>query len=206
MASDFHTHDPRASAPALISAESPIPGRTVSLELHPWKIGADFPGVPADFPARLERCAALGEIGFDALRGDGRRQLELLPELLELAVKLNRPVVLHLVRPGAEVLRMLEYYPLRYLVHGFRGGVNKLAGYLDRGWFVSLGSAGLESPGVAAYLRSRGLERIGFETDSVSGGQVRSVLRRAAEVLGRKDVETSSDAGFKRFLYGRVDG
>jgi len=201
MASDFHTHDLTAAGRALISTAEPIPGTLVSLEVHPWKIGADHPGVPHDFAAKLAACAALGEVGFDPLRGDAARQLELLPELLDLAAELHRPVVLHLVRPTEAVFAVLDRWPLRYLVHGFRGRASKLQNYLERGYFVSLGSRALCDPGVAEFLKTRGLKRVGFETDA-GGEDIREVLKLAAERLERNDLERVTDATFDEFLSG----
>ena len=200
MASDFHTHDPEAEN-ALVSSDHPIPGKPTSLEVHPWKINADFVLDRAALAAKLRECAALGEVGFDPLRGDARRQLEILPELLELAVELKKPVVLHLVRPTEAVFAILERCPLRYLVHGFRGKAEKLANYLERGWFVSLERKALADPGVAEYLRTRGVERIGFETDA-SGEDIRAALDAAAAALDRPDLEQVTDRTFENFLYG----
>ena len=203
MASNFHTHDLKAEGRALVSAEHPVPGKLVSLELHPWSVGADFPGLPEDLSVRLEKCAALGEVGFDPLRGDATRQLELLPELLTSAAELNKPVVLHLVRPTEEVFGILARYPLRYLVHGFRGKAEKLARYLEYGYFVSLGARSFADPGVAEFLRTHGLERIGFETDA-DEGSIADVLDMASRILGRSDVERVTDANFDAFLYGET--
>ena len=201
MSSDFHTHDPAAAGKALVSAERPVPGKLVSLEVHPWRIDAGFPGLPADFAARLAECAALGEVGYDKLRGDAARQLELLPELLDLAARLGKPVVLHLVRPTEAVFSVLDRYPLKYLVHGFRGKAEKLAQLLDKGYFVSLGSRALGDPGAAEFLKKRGLAHIGFETDA-GGEDIRDVLKLAAAALGRTDLEQVTDATFDEFLLG----
>ena len=203
MSADFHTHDTNASGRVLISASVPIPDKLVSLEMHPWKIGADFPGVPDDFAERLAQCAALGEVGFDPLRGDAKRQLEVLPELLKLAAKLDKPVVLHLVRPTEAVFAMLDRYPLRYLVHGFRGKAEKLARYLERGYFVSLGEKTLKDPGVAEFLKTRGPTRIGFETDAADAN-IADVLVRAAAALDMPDLERATDAAFDEFLWGET--
>ena len=201
MASDFHTHDLAAAGKALVSAERPIPDKLVSLEVHPWKINADFVGLPTGFAAELEQCAALGEVGFDALRGDAARQLELLPELLGLAAAQKKPVVLHLVRPTEAVFAVLDRYPLKYLVHGFRGRSGKLAKLLDKGYFVSLGSRALGDPGVAEFLKKRSPARIGFETDA-GGEDIREVLKLAAEKLAFPDLEQVTDATFDEFLFG----
>ena len=200
MACDFHTHDPEAEN-ALISSTHPLADKTTSLEVHPWKINADFVLDRAALAASLRECAALGEVGYDPLRGDAKRQLEVLPELLGLALELKKPVVLHLVRPTETVFGILARYPLRYLVHGFRGKAEKLASYLGRGWFVSLGSRTLADPGVAEYLKNRGLERIGFETDA-SGEDLRAVLTAAASALDRPDLEQVTDRNFDEFLFG----
>jgi len=201
MASDFHTHDVNAPGRTLVSAETPIPGKLVSLELHPWGVGADHPGVPDGFAAKLAVCAALGEIGFDGLRGDAKRQLEILPELLDLATEQNKPVVLHLVRPTEAVFSILDRHPLRYLVHGFRGKAEKLSRLLDKGYFVSLGSRALGDPGVTDFIKKRGPERLGFETDA-GGENIRDVLKLAAERLTFPDLERVTDATFDEFLSG----
>ena len=200
MASDFHTHDLAAAGRALVSAPAPIPGKLVSLEAHPWKMTADF-GLPSDFAAQLAECAALGEVGYDGLRGDAARQLELLPELLGLAWKAHKPVVLHLVRPTEAVFSILDRYPLKYLVHGFRGRAERLRNYLERGYFVSLGSRALRDPGAAEFLKKRGLERIGFETDA-GEEDIRDVLKLASAALERSDLEQVTDATFDEFLSG----
>lgn len=202
MAFDFHTHDLNAEG-ALISSAHPLPGKLVSLEIHPWSVDAKFPGVPAKFATELKLCAALGEAGYDPLRGDAARQLELLPELLELAVEFDKPVVLHLVRPTEAVFEVLERYPLRYLVHGFRGKAEKLAAYLERGYFVSLGERALSDPCVAEFLQTRGLERIGFETDA-DGTDIRDVLKRASGLLGFPELEPATDRTFTAFLFGEA--
>ena len=172
MACDFHTHDPEAEN-ALISSTHQIAGKPTSLEVHPWKVNADFVLDRAALAASLRECAALGEVGYDPLRGDAKRQLEVLPELLGLALELKKPVVLHLVRPAEAVFAILERYPLRYLVHGFRGKAEKLANYLERKWFVSLGMRGLEDPGVAekqkAFLRREGVEFAEIADEEVTG-------------------------------------
>ena len=201
MAADFHTHDTLTAGKALISTTHPLPGKLASLEVHPWSVGADFPGLPKDFSARLAEFAALGEVGYDPLRGDAARQLELLPELLKIAAEPDKPVVLHLVRPPEAVFALLDRYPLRYLVHGFRGKAEKLARYLERGYFVSLGARALADPGVAEFLQTRGLEHIGFETDA-DGGNIADVLDTAAEKLTLPDVERVTDATFDEFLFG----
>ena len=201
MAADFHTHDTTATGKALISTTHPLPDKLVSLEVHPWNVGADFPGIPKDFAAQLAEFAALGEVGYDQLRGDAARQLEVLPELLAVAAKLDKPVVLHLVRPPEAVFRILDCYPLRYLVHGFRGKAEKLARYLERGYYVSLGSRALADPGVAEFLKARGLKNIGFETDA-DGGDISGVLKLATAALERNDLERVTDATFDEFLFG----
>ena len=198
MSSDFHTHKLAAAGRALISAEHPVPGKLVSLEVHPWKIDANFM-LPADLAERLAQCAALGEIGYDGLHGDAKRQLEILPELLKIAADQEKPVVLHLVRPSESVFHILDRFPLRYLIHGFRGKAEKLAHLLDKEYFVSLGVRALEDHGVAEFLHSRGLARIGFETDAGSE-KIGEVLKFASARLGFPKLERITDATFDEFI------
>ena len=108
---DFHTHDMNATS-ALISVSprqfNPQPGKWYSVGYHPWH---DVDHLTDDDFTLLEQCAAhpqvlaIGETGMDSLRGAPIDiQAMVFVRHLELAARLNKPVVAHNVRTTQEIL------------------------------------------------------------------------------------------------------
>ena len=118
--------------------------------VHPWYAGT----LPADWQATLERYLAqhpespVGEIGFDGLRMDPprARQRQILCAQLEVAARLNRPVVLHGARAWGELLTALQPAAPRlpgFVLHAFSGSADSLQQGLRLGAYVSFsGSVG----------------------------------------------------------------
>jgi TatD DNase family protein len=118
--------------------------------------------------------AALGEIGLDFAVGRSSRaaQLRAFESLLEAAVGLGRPVVIHSRNALDETLRFLNKYAHRLkrggLIHCFTLGLDAAKAYLDLGFYLSL-------PGVLTYPQNLDLraavrdlpdDRILVETDA----------------------------------------
>jgi len=168
MASDFHTHFIGGARRALVSAADPGATPLVSLEFHPWRVPGDFTALPPDFSARLRRCAALGEVGLDRMHPpEFAVQLRAFAAAVEAGAELRKPLVIHAVRATDEVRRLTEDYPAPRLIHGFRGAVRRLAAWLEAGFFVSLCPAALADDAIGEFLRRRGTERIGAESDDL---------------------------------------
>lgn len=136
MLTDCHTHTP---APGAIASGSPeqvrrwladgAPG-AFSVGIHPWATEALPPEALAaqlsdvEMLARCERVVAIGEAGFDRLRGGSRAvQREALVAQAKIAEAVGKPLVLHVVKGVDDVLAARRGLRARvpWIWHSFRG-------------------------------------------------------------------------------------
>lgn len=127
---DVHTHNPNA-ANAIISRNvwefAPIDGRAYSVGIHPWY--SDRDGLDSEFEklqsiATLSSVLAIGECGMDALRGSTiENQAELTRKHILLAESVGKPLILHCVRTGNQLIQLHRQMRPRqpWIIHGFRG-------------------------------------------------------------------------------------
>ncbi len=143
-----------------------------SVGVHPH----DSKNCPKDYIAQLEEMAthkkvvAIGEIGLDYYRNLSPRdaQKRVFNEQLELALRLDLPVVVHIRESIDDSLRILEKSGIRKGVfHSFPGDENEARSGIDMGFFISF--AGPITYPKSTRLRVAGslpLSRIVAETDS----------------------------------------
>lgn len=128
--------------------------------------------------ARHPRVVAIGEIGLDFYRNRSPReaQLQVLKWQLELAVKLDLPVVIHCRRAEGDMLPLLREWtasdtrksglPLG-VIHCFSGDIDTARQYLEMGFFISLGAYIGYKPSerVNGIIRSIPPDKLVVETD-----------------------------------------
>ena len=167
---DFHTHDMNATS-ALISVSprqfNPQPGKWYSVGYHPWH---DVDHLTDDDFTLLEQCAAhpqvlaIGETGMDSLRGAPIDiQAMVYVRHLELAARLNKPVVAHNVRTTQEILTQRHRAGLDHVtlaIHGMRGNAHVARTLIDAGCYLSYGLQFNPSA-----LQATPLDRLLIETD-----------------------------------------
>ena len=147
---DIHTHLPR---PEVLSPS--MSG------IHPWEAerGEELP--------HFEECDIIGETGLDYAREVNREaQQRLFEAHLAAAERLNKPVVLHVVRSFEEVMRTLRQYALRGVIfHGFTGSQQQAARCIAQGYYLSFGERSLRSPKCREVIASLPADRLFCETD-----------------------------------------
>lgn len=121
--------------------------------------------------AEHEKCLAIGEIGLDYYwdASHKQEQKELFRRQIELALRLNKPVIVHDREAHADSMEtVLDYPALRGVFHCFSGSPEMAAELLKRGWYL-----GFDGP--ITYKNARKalevlemcpLDRILIETDS----------------------------------------
>jgi TatD DNase family protein len=186
---DFHTH--KLSAKAILS-RPPLPGEEgfFSVGIHPWLLDSDWPA-QVDALAQLAlgdtRILAIGECGFDRLRGpEVRLQQAAFAAQARVARELGIPVILHCVR-GLDLLQEFfksEKNPPAVIWHGWRGKPESAEPLLSRPVFFSFGKE-LLRPGslAAAWMIRCPLDRIFLETDDADL-EIASVYQAASLLLG----------------------
>ena len=149
--SDIHSHDKsRATAGDTVvcvePGDVPEPGGTYSVGIHPWSteraVGLSELKALVRL-ARDERVVAIGECGFDRLRGgDIEVQRRLFRLHARLAKETGKPLIIHAVRANDLLLAeaaALRPEPGMWIVHGFRGKPEAARQLLRAGLALSLG-------------------------------------------------------------------
>lgn len=140
--------------------------------IHPHDARAADAGARAEIEAlcRQPECVGVGETGLDWFKNLSPRaeQLEGFLWQLDLARRLDKPVVIHCRDAHEDTLRCLQQFPgVRGVMHCYSMGPGELAPYLEAGLFISFS-------GVVTYPKNEAnraaaaavpLERLLVETD-----------------------------------------
>jgi len=142
-------------------------GRDWVLRAVGWdrdQVGKDLPEL--DYAG----VAAVGEIGLDYYYGADTRkaQVDLFARQLELARRLDRPVIIHTREADDDTLGLLREIPSRGVIHCFTGFPEHCRKFLDLGFFISL--SGIVTFRAAENVRESARvipdDRLLVETDS----------------------------------------
>lgn len=169
---DIHTHDTTlaTSGRAVVSirpGDTMIPGGTYSVGIHPWDTTAAVSCSTLRkllAAARDARVVAIGECGFDRLRGgDITVQQAVFDFHARLAARLHKPLIIHNVHADDLLLAAIRRHrpcPGMWIIHGYRGKPAAAAALLRAGFALSLGLR--YNPDTAAIIPP---ERLYRETD-----------------------------------------
>ena len=158
--------------------------------------------------AQHPKCLAIGEIGLDYYWDATHKEEQkvLFRKQIELALKLNKPVIVHDREAHGDSLEIVrDYSGLRGVFHCFSGSVEMAAELIKRGWYL-----GFDGP--ITYKNARKalevlefcpLDRIVIETDSPyltpvpnrgkrnDSRQLEHIVKKIAEIkgIGEDEVE-----------------
>ncbi|WP_316825672.1 TatD family hydrolase [Pedobacter miscanthi] len=176
---DIHTHK-AATQPGIISVQSltltsdiflAMPKtKPISVGLHPWFAKIDQLELQMKYltvVSNQTNVKLIGECGLDRLRGENlENQLLILEKQIELAEKINKPLILHCVKCFAELIAIKDRLKVKVpmVIHGFNKNEALGQQLLDKGFLLSFGIAALkENSGAAKLIKST--ERFFLETD-----------------------------------------
>lgn len=111
--------------------------------LHPWFCHLHSEGDIEVLSELLQDAVAVGECGLDFGKGRAaeEEQLKWFRLQLELAVELDKPVILHAYKTIDIVHGELKRYPgVRGVVHGFSGSAQQAESLLDHGHYLGIGN------------------------------------------------------------------
>ena len=151
--------------------------------------------------AQHKKCVAIGEIGLDYYWDASQKDVQkaLFRRQAELALRLNKPVIVHDREAHADSLDIVCDYPeLRGVFHCYSGSIEMAEILLKRGWYL-----GFDGPityknarKAIEVLKACPLDRILIETDSPylspvpqrgkrnDSGNLKYVVEKIAEVKG----------------------
>jgi len=170
--------------------------------VHPWQaLNWNLDDCPALMGLFSDpRVLMIGEVGLDRnSKVDFNAQTHVFNAQIEMAEKVRKPVLLHVVHTMTEILackKMHNDIPA-WIIHGFRGGRQEAEQYVQKGFYLSFGLR-FNNEGLLACP----VERLFFETDE-SLGDLSAVYEKVAQVLQcpvgdlEKQVEANFSAIFK---------
>lgn len=142
-----------------------------SVGIHPWQSSDES---VSSMLTKLEQIGlepnviAIGEIGLDRLRGANlETQIELFKKQVDIAEKVQKPVVIHCVRSFSEIQELQKKLKptTPWVIHNFMGNAQIAKSLIKQGFYLSFCIAFAKNPKIAEALKSSPLDRIFFETD-----------------------------------------
>lgn len=158
----------------------------LSLGLHPWYAKL------ADLESQLSRLATItqqdnvkliGECGLDKLNGERlENQLLILIGQINLAEKLDKPLILHCVKCFDELIKLKQQYKVKVpmIIHGFNKSAELGRQMMDNGFYLSFGKAVLNrNKGVVELIETS--NHFFLETDD-SGFAIEEIYAAVANL------------------------
>lgn len=119
-------------------------GCSFSCGVHPWHShNADLELSLLSKLVADKRIVAIGETGLDKLQGAPLDvQMTVFRKQIELAMQLNKPLIIHCVKAWDELIALYkEYTPtVDCIIHGYRGKPQQAKQLLDLGFKFSIGA------------------------------------------------------------------
>lgn len=119
----------------------------VGMHPHDARLFTDQTLNQLEILAKDPKVVAIGEIGLDYFRNLSARtvQKKIFALQLQLALKLNKPVIIHCRDAYSDLLEIIDQvylakaisYPIG-VIHSFSGGVNYLQEFLKRGFYIGI--------------------------------------------------------------------
>lgn len=139
---------------------------SLSLGKHPWDSNKNY-----DFSKEyeLDRVEFIGEIGMDSCWCDIDKSIQRKVFLheLDMAKRLNKPVILHTKGMEKEILEIISNIKdMIFIVHWY-SCENFIDEYIDTGAYFTVGLAVKFEPEVKKLVQKIPLDRILYETDGV---------------------------------------
>lgn len=115
------------------------------------------------------KMVAIGEIGLDYYytKENKKEQIEILCKQLELAEKLNLPVIIHSREATGDMLSILKKFNVKGVIHCFNGSVEVAKEYIKLGYKLGInGVITFKNCKLIDVIKTIGVDNVVFETDS----------------------------------------
>ncbi len=176
---DIHTHK-TYQLPSTVSIQSlsltndiflAMPkSKSISIGLHPWYAKIDDLELQIKYLsvlAKQDNVKLIGECGLDKLRGESLpHQLIILKCQIELAEKLNKPLIIHCVKAFEELMALKKELKIKVpmIIHGFNKNEELGKQLLEKGFWLSFGAAVLSKKDSLLHLIQKA-DHFFLETD-----------------------------------------
>ena len=135
--------------------------------LHPENINEEFDYTIFDnLPSKI---IAIGEIGLDYYytKENKQKQIEVFKKQLEIAQRLNLPVVIHSRDATQDTINVLKEYKVKGVIHSFSGSLETAKEYIKMGFKLGInGVITFKNCNLKDVYKDLSLNDIVLETDS----------------------------------------
>jgi len=134
-----------------------------AIGIHPTEVMADLEVLMCD------EVVAVGECGLEFTDGvDRQKQVELFEYQINLAIKYNKPLIVHSRKASDETLEILAKYPkARGVIHCYTGGKKRIQKVVDLGdWYFGIDGNVTYEVGLEEVVKNIPKDRLVLETDS----------------------------------------
>lgn len=117
----------------------------------------------------IPKIVAIGEIGLDYYwhKDNKDKQIEVFRRQLEIAEKLNVPVVIHSRDSIGETYDILKEYNVRGVIHCFSGSLEMAKKFIDLGFLLGIGGVvTFKNSKLYQVIEAISLDSVVLETDS----------------------------------------
>lgn len=123
-----------------------------------------------EYVSLMEKCDAVGEIGLDYhwYKDTKDKQIELFIKQIEIANKLNKPVIIHAREALGDTYQILKEHPCKAVLHCYSGSYELAKEFIKLGYYISIGGPvtfkNAKEP--VEVAKNIPLDRLLIETDS----------------------------------------
>lgn len=155
-----------------------------SLGIHPWDVHMISPQKMNEFERLIQspNCLAIGECGLDKVcKSDYRQQKYFFSEQLKLAVKYQKPVIIHCVKAFDDLLGICKPYlnKIPLIIHGFNKNDELAKQLINKGFYLSVSNEFLSKTKLSKEI----LNKLFLETDDKMNISIQDVYKIASEKL-----------------------
>ena len=187
MLFDAHTHQSKQDSILNLFPQEEIPDQYFSVGIHPWYVdNLESQKEQLIQKSKHPNCLAIGECGLDRLCGtDLVIQKEVFEYQLDLAQRMDKPVIVHCVRAFDLLLPKIKCSKVPVIIHGFNQNREIFRQFLKiENVYFSFGHAIFTANSNAQKtLLEWPLTRFFLETDDKSDLQIEDVYVKASELL-----------------------
>ena len=145
-----------------------------TFSIHPWYCTQHQEKHLQQLEELIPDLVGIGECGLDLMpnRPALEAQMPWFLRQVELAVKYDKPLVIHSVKASDIILKELKRFPAaRGVVHGFSGSMQQAKAYIDQGFHIGIGTRMVrtDSAKTESLMKELPLESILLETDAPNG-------------------------------------
>jgi TatD DNase family protein len=156
-----------------------------SIGIHPWYINESSLSDDLKIIEQkliLSNCLALGECGLDKrIEIAFDLQIKVLEEQLKLAIKHQKPIIIHCVAAFQEIIEIKKKLNINLpiIVHGFSKNIETANQLIDNGFYLSFGKYLLQNPELESVFKAIPNNRFFLETDTIDN-KIEEVYKLAA--------------------------